>query len=262
MTLASTSEKKAEVPVKFGVFREDCFDKFTKFDFTSDTSCIGFTIGKAVGYAIVGGSAILKLPQIINILKAGSSKGIPASSYYFETIVFVNTLGNARHQQLAFSEYGENAIIIVQNVVVILLIYNYDKTIGIGEKLLFVASMSSYATWLLMDTSVPEEAWPFVTSSCILCNCMSRMPQIYSNFSNKSTGVLSFVTFFLAFAGSMARFVGVLFASDDIMFVSQFGISASLNTIIICQFLLYWNSSDDKKDKKVEIELKDTKKTR
>ena len=163
---------------------------------------------------------------------------------------------------LAFSEYGENAIIIVQNVVVILLIYNYDKTISLVEKLLFVALISTYATWLLMDTNVPEEAWPFVTSSCILCNCASRMPQIYSNFSNKSTGVLSFITFFLGWAGSTARFIGVLFASDDIMFISQFAISAFLNTTIIAQFGLYWNSEGAKKDKKVEIELKDTKKTR
>lgn len=161
---------------------------------------------------------------------------------------------------LDFSEYGENAIIIVQNVVVILLIYNYDKSISLVEKLLFVALISTYSTWLLMDTSVPEEAWPFVTSSCILCNCMSRMPQIYSNFSNKSTGVLSFITFFLGWAGSTARFIGVLFASDDIMFISQFAISAFLNTTIIAQFGLYWN--EGKKDKKVEIELKDTKKTR
>ena len=98
---------------KFWIFREDCFDKFTKLDFVSDATCIGFTLRKAVGYAIIGGSAILKLPQIINILKAGSSKGIPASSYYFETMVFVNTLANARHQNLSFSDYGENAIIIV-----------------------------------------------------------------------------------------------------------------------------------------------------
>ena len=62
LTLASTAEKKPEVPVKFGVIREDCFDKFTNFDFFSDTSCIGFTIGKSIGYAIVGGSAILKVP--------------------------------------------------------------------------------------------------------------------------------------------------------------------------------------------------------
>ena len=63
MTAALASEKaKVEVATKFGVIRADCFDKFTQFDFLSDTSCIGFTLQKAVGLAIVGGSLILKLP--------------------------------------------------------------------------------------------------------------------------------------------------------------------------------------------------------
>ena len=111
--LAIAGEKKEEVPVVYGIIRADCEEKFRNLDPMSDTSCVVFSIMKLVGFAIVGGSAILKLPQIINILKAGSCEGIPASSYYFETMVFLNTLGNARHQGLAFSDYGENAIIIV-----------------------------------------------------------------------------------------------------------------------------------------------------
>ena len=251
---ASVEEKpKEEVATKFGVIRADCFDKFTQLDFFSDTSCIVFSIRKLVGYAIIGGSLILKLPQIINILKAGSTKGIPASSYYFETLVFLNTLSNARHQGLAFSDYGENAIIIVQNFVVILLIYKYDTTINSFEKLAFVAFFSVYAFFLLDATMVHPDAWVFIAGSCIFMNCASRIPQITSNFSNKSTGVLSFVTFFLSWAGAMARTIGVLLASDDTLYRLQFVVSAGLNTIIITQFFLYWNSnkvSDVKEESK------------
>lgn len=233
MALASSSEKKEDVPTKFGIIRHDCYDKFIAFDFFSDTTCLAFSIRKLVGYAIVGGSAILKLPQIINILKAGSSEGISSTSYYFETLVFLNTLGNALNQGLAFSDYGENAIIIVQNVVVILLIYKYDKTISIVEKLLFVAFFSGYAYWILNATMVPDHAWVMIAGSCIFMNCASRMPQIKSNFDNKSTGVLSFITFFLSWAGSMARTIGVLLASDDRLYQLQFVVSAGLNNIII-----------------------------
>ena len=89
-------------------------------------------------------------------MSAGNTNGIPAPSYYFETLVFLNTLGNARYQGLAFSDYGENAIIIVQNIVVILLIYNYDKTISMIEKLAFVVFFGAYAFLLLDATMVPE----------------------------------------------------------------------------------------------------------
>ena len=153
-----------------------------RYDFFTDPSCITFSFSKLAGFAIVGGSTILKLPQIINILKANSSKGLSAVSYYFETLVFVNTLGNALHQKLAFSVYGENAIILVQNAIVILLIYYYDKSVGIGEKIVYILFMIVYVSWLIMDVNVPEEAWPAISGCSVLLNIASRVPQIISNY--------------------------------------------------------------------------------
>ena len=62
--------------MKFYIFREDCFDKFVNKQDFSDTECIKFTISKAVGLAIVAGSSILKIPQIVKILASGSVEGI------------------------------------------------------------------------------------------------------------------------------------------------------------------------------------------
>ena len=134
---------------------------------------------------------------------------------------------------MPFSDYGENAIITVQNAIVILLIYAYDKSISMVEKLVVIVAFSGYTTFLLMDQDVPEHAWPMIASSCIILNCMARIPQIYSNFKSKSTGVLAFVTFLLAWAGSGARTVGVCLQSDDIIYKMQFIISFTLNSIII-----------------------------
>ena len=50
-----------EVGTKYLVFREDCFGKFSKFDFT-DGECVAFTFSKLVGYLIIAGSAFFKLP--------------------------------------------------------------------------------------------------------------------------------------------------------------------------------------------------------
>ena len=154
---AASKDKKDSVPTKFMIFREDCFDAFfTRYDFVSDPSCLKFTFSKLVGYLIIAGSTVFKLPQIINIVKAGSSKGISTQSYYFETLVFVNTLSYSRHLQLSFSVYGETIIIISQNVFIIGLIYNYDKTVSAVEKILFTLFLTCYGGVLLMDTIVPE----------------------------------------------------------------------------------------------------------
>ena len=69
LSLISGSSAGAKVkdltPTKFLIFREDCYEAFfTRFDFTSDPTCVKFTLSKTIGYAIVGGSTIYKVPQI------------------------------------------------------------------------------------------------------------------------------------------------------------------------------------------------------
>ena len=46
--------------------------------------CIKFTISKGIGFAIVAGSSILKVPQIIKIVSNKSVAGIASIGYYVE----------------------------------------------------------------------------------------------------------------------------------------------------------------------------------
>ena len=72
-TMAYGSSKVAakadsSVPMKLFIFREDCYDQFfVKKDF-SNFECIKFTLSKFVGFGIIAGSSILKVPQIVKIV--------------------------------------------------------------------------------------------------------------------------------------------------------------------------------------------------
>lgn len=81
------------------------------------------------------------------------------------------------------------------------------------------------------------------------------MPQIYTIFSEQSTGALAFLTTFLQWGGGLARLGTVFVESDDWMFRAQYIMGFALNTIIIMQFFLYWGSSTSKKVK-VDVEQK------
>jgi hypothetical protein len=62
--------KKESLEFLFGVFREDCFYLFfTKYDFTN-AECLKITISKLLGYLIITGALVLKVPQIIKIVRA------------------------------------------------------------------------------------------------------------------------------------------------------------------------------------------------
>ena len=70
--------------LKWFVFREDCFDTFfNKHDFTN-AECLKFTITKLLGYLIIAGSVIIKLPQILKIMKNKSVAGISKYLFYIE----------------------------------------------------------------------------------------------------------------------------------------------------------------------------------
>lgn len=81
--VAASKKEVSTVPVKYFIFREDCFEKFLKYDI-SDMDCLKFTISKGLGLGIVAGSSILKLPQIIKIVSSGSVEGLAAISQYIE----------------------------------------------------------------------------------------------------------------------------------------------------------------------------------
>lgn len=82
-------------------------------------------------------------------------------------------------------------------------------------------------------------------------NIVAKLPQIYKIFSDKSTGALAFFSFFLNWAGSIARLGTVMVESDDFMFQLQYIVGVVLNSIIILQFFIYWNSTP-KKQVKIE----------
>lgn len=84
------SEKQ---PLVYGVFNEECFAKLSSEDgvnqFLNDATCLKFTASKFVGYLIVLGAVVVKVPQILKILVNCSTKGINPISYYVETTTYI-----------------------------------------------------------------------------------------------------------------------------------------------------------------------------
>ena len=107
---------------------------------------------------------------------------------------------------------------------------------------------------------MPEQFWQLVSSSNIGFFLMARVPIIYNNFCNKSTGVLALITFALGWLGALARVATVLFESDDPLYRAQFISSAILNTMVMLQFGLYWNNDNKSGNKTSDVELTDVKK--
>lgn len=145
------------------------------------------------------------------------------------------------------STFGESPIIFVQNMIILQMVFGYNKqnSFAMGSVLvaaycsLFVASMTDF---------VPMAVIKQIYASNILITLGARLPQIYAIYSAGSTGNNAFITWFLNFGGTLARLFTTLQEVDDVMALAVIIASCVCNGIIVFQFVIYWNSDKKKKD--------------
>ncbi|KAL3698844.1 hypothetical protein R1sor_012920 [Riccia sorocarpa] len=160
-------------------------------------------LAKVLGYSIVAASAIVKLPQIIIIMKNKSIEGLSKTSFEMEVVGFTIALAYCLYKQIPFSAYGELVFLLLQGIFLLLLIYNYSTDLG-PVTWVKTALYCALAPSLLagnVSESVIETLYGFQHAIFFL----ARIPQIYDNFKNKSTGQLSFLTTLMQFAGTIVR---------------------------------------------------------
>jgi len=206
---------------------------------------VGLLVSKILGYTIVAGSLVLKAPQILKIVNAGSVAGLSTTSYWLELIGF--TIGFAYNYNANFplSTYGENIFLMAQDIIIVYLLYSYRRKINSTFFLMFLlyASLS-----LAVITGFTGPAILAYLQACTIpIFAASKIPQILNNYTQRSTGQLSFVTVFMTFGGSSARVFTTWKEVSDSIVLAGYLIGTFLNGILVLQFLLY--SSSGKKQK-------------
>ena len=90
---------------------------FMEGDFL-DVPCLKYSVSKALGYGI-------KMPQIIKIMKNRDVTGINAVSFYMECAAFLPSIVYNVLKHYPISTYGENVVILAQNIFLVLLYWMY-----------------------------------------------------------------------------------------------------------------------------------------
>nr|ACU14562.1 unknown [Glycine max] len=168
-----------------------------------EKDCLLPLISKLLGYAIVAASTTVKLPQIMKILKHQSVRGLSMISFELEVIGYTIALAYCLHKGLPFSAYGELLFLLIQALVLVAIIYYYSRplhAITWIRALLYCAVAPT-----VLAGQIDPLLFEALYASQHAIFLFARIPQIWQNFSNKSTGELSFITSFMNFGGSMVR---------------------------------------------------------
>ena len=154
---------------------------------------------KALGYLILAGSLALKVPQIYNIVSSKTVEGLSPMSFYVEVYLYITSAVYNILQKNPFSSYGDNISILVQNGILVFVLWNYMKPKP--SALTVISVLSSFALVFSVSYNLPKEFQPALVLINLPLIIASRVPQIIQNFKQGATGQLSLPTYLLQTAG-------------------------------------------------------------
>jgi len=223
------------------LINEDCFQTLFIKGSVTDAPCLKMLLSRGLGTAIVAGSTMVKLPQVMKIVANGDVAGLSFLGVLLELLAVTANGAYSFSQGFPFAAYGESVFMSLQTSLIALLILWY------GGNTLFTLFFSCvYGALVLALTQpglVPDEVLWYGQAANIPMIVLGKMIQAVKNFQNGHTGQLSAVTVFLLTAGSLARIFTSIQETGDKVMVMTFIASSAVNVILALQVIYYWNAT-------------------
>ena len=128
---------------------------FVKFNFLN-VPCLKMILSKGLGYGILAGSLLLRVPQIINILKANSAKGISVVSELLQLVAIFGMLAYGYTNNFSIAAYGDNYFLYAQGFIILMLVLFYQRNAALAALIL---PLVITATALLFMNMIPIGVW-------------------------------------------------------------------------------------------------------
>ncbi|CAK7219986.1 hypothetical protein SBRCBS47491_004036 [Sporothrix bragantina] len=232
-----------------GLLGETCYQALILDVDETNVECIKLAVSKGLGVGIVGASAVVKVPQILNLVRSRSAAGVSFLSYLLETTSYLVSLAYNVRNGFPFSTYGETAFILAQNVIITLLVLNYSGRGAVAALLAAVLAVAATALFSAPGTpgvgalAVSSTQLGYLQAGAGALGVASKIPQILAIWQEGGTGQLSAFTVFNYLVGSLSRIFTTLQEVDDKLILYSFVAGFALNAVLAAQMVYYWNSA-------------------
>lgn len=240
------------------LFTEQCHHTFfVDFDFLN-VLCLKAAISKMLGIAIIAGSMLVKVPQIVKILNAGSAEGISVASVFLELFAITASLAYSYVKGFPFSSWGEGLFLALQtcSIAAFALLYGSgtvkrgtaEESDGSATHAAIFLAIYSTMTYVLMSGLTDIETLWCLQAANIPVILAGKSLQAFANYRRGNTGQLSATTLCLLFLGSLARIFTSIQETGDRLIVTTYIAASFANGVIFGQILYYGGSKRVKKD--------------
>lgn len=200
--------------------------------------CFSATLSKCLGLAIILGSLLVKLPQILKILNSKSGQGISLLSVTLDLTAITIHASYNYLKQFPFSAWGDASFMAIQTVLIAVLVLHYS---GSSAKGLLYLLLYTVIVYVLNSGLTPNHILWSLQGCNILIVVVGKLTQAFINLQNGNTGQLSGITLVLLFLGSLARIFTSIQETGDSIVILTFIASTAANAVLVGQLLYYWN---------------------
>ncbi|KXZ51950.1 hypothetical protein GPECTOR_11g74 [Gonium pectorale] len=202
-----------------------------------EVDLIKLLISQVLGYGILAGACITKLPQILLIWQAGTAEGLSTEMFEIETYTLLVAALYGYIRQLPFNTYGESVALALQNLIILALVYGYSRApmmrrLGVGA--VYVALIVQ----ALQGSITVDMITKFAEANNVVV-MLARLPQIFRNFKAGHTGTLSGITAAINVAGGAARCFTTVQAGGGAAMLRGYIVGLLLNSTMLLQIILY-----------------------
>lgn len=228
-------------PILSTVLPGKCFDSLLINWNLKDVACLKLALSKCLGYGMIVGGSLVKLPQIIKIASAQSAEGLSIASVFLDLAGVTATTAYNYDQQYPFSSYGEGVFLMFETALILLLALRYSGRGGVAS--IFAAVYAALCAALFAKT-FPSTLlwWGQVLATPVVIT--GRLWQALENYRAGHTGQLSLVTQSLLLLGCLARIFTSITETGDSAIILSFTLASAANAILVTQVLWYWEATN------------------
>lgn len=161
-----------------------------------DPTCFKLLLSKLLGYLVVLGATIYKVPQIVTILRKSSVAGLSLQMYLVECLSFSVTLAYNLRNNNPFSTWGETIFMIVQsrfhNYYNVTITHHYDYN-NYNYSQLPLQPLQPSTTTTITTTTITITTTLTTTTATITTTPDVIIVLLIFHYQKKSFGLVSFV---------------------------------------------------------------------
>lgn len=185
---------------------------------------------------------VLKFPQIFVLIRAKTSEGISLNSLLLELVGYIVFVTYQMFYDYPPPTYLEYPILIAQDVILLLLILQYNG--NLRQSLIYTFLIVGGWRLLTVDKLVIDTAM----SLCTFISAASKFAQLQCLWKSKDAGQVSALTWALATYTCMARIYTTAVTTSDMLVLVRFIVMTLFNLWVLVTIMHYQRQSSPKKE--------------